>query len=240
MNNLTLTSLAIAFGAMGFVASAHADHDDRNQAYDNQADYYQNDNHQNYNNQYNNNQNYYGYIQNGRYYQDDQYQKHNRGRYANAKVVRVVPIVRRVATSRELVCQPVNYPRYQNQGYGSYPSKPVINPGTVTGAVIGGVIGHQVADYPNKAAGTIVGATLGGLVGNSIAQNTNNQYHANGQPSHCYATPTRYVTQTLGYDVTYRYQGGNYLVRMPYYPDKHLRIRIDQANYYSPQVAVRY
>jgi uncharacterized protein YcfJ len=232
MNKFAISTLAVALGTISFSVLAKHNSDTRYQ-----ENYYNHD--QNYTQNYNN-QNFNGYIQNGRYYQDDQYQYYNRGRYANAKVVRVVPITRRVNTSRELVCQSDNYPRYQNQGYGSYQSKPVINPGSVTGAVIGGVIGNQVADYPNKAAGTIVGATLGGLVGNAIAQNNANNYRGNGQPNNCYSTPVRYAIQTVGYDVTYRYKGGNYLVRMPYYPEKHIRVRLDNNNYYQPQIAGRY
>ena len=235
MNKFAFTTLAVALGTMSLTALAR---DDDNR-------YYKNDSYNNqYQNQYNNNQNYsngnYGFIHSGRYYNYDQYNSYNQGRYVKAKVVRVVPITQRVSNRGQVVCQPVERPYNQNQNYGSYQSKPVINGGTVTGAVIGGVIGNQVANGSNKTAGTVVGATIGGIVGNAIAQNTNNNYHGNGQANNCYSTPARYAVQTVGYDVTYRYKGANYLVRMPYYPEKHIRIRLDNINYYQPRVAIRY
>lgn len=260
MNKFAISTLALALGTMSFSALADRDNDNRyyqdndynNQNYHQDQNYNQ-DYNQNYNQNYNynNNQNYnngnYGFIHNGRYYNYDQYNAYNQGRYAKAKVVRVVPINQRVTSSRDVVCQPNAYPRYENQNYGSYQSKPVINAGSVTGAVIGGVIGNQVAGYQNKAAGAVLGATIGGLVGNAIAQNNNNNYnnngqnyYNNGQPSNCYAAPGRYAVQTVGYDVTYRYAGNNYLVRMPYYPEKYLNIRLDRINQYAPRVAIRY
>lgn len=42
--------------------------------------------------------------------------------------------------------------------------------GTVSGAIIGGVIGNQFGSGGGRAAATIGGAILGGLVGNSIGQ----------------------------------------------------------------------
>lgn len=254
MNKFAMSTFALALGTMSFSALADRDNDNRynEDNYYNNQNYNQNHN-QNYNQNYNNqnySQNYnngnVGFIQNGRYYNYDQYNVYNQGRYVNAKVVRVVPITQRVSMSRGVVCQQNAYPRYENQNYGSYQSKPVINAGSVTGAVIGGVIGNQVAGYPNKAAGTVVGATIGGLVGNAIAQNNNNyynngqNYYGNGQTSNCYAAPGRYAVQTVGYYVTYRYAGNNYLVHMPYYPERHLRIRLDRVNQYAPRVAVRY
>ena len=39
---------------------------------------------------------------------------------------------------------------------------------TVGGAVIGGIIGNQVASRHNRAIGTVAGAVIGGAIGNSI------------------------------------------------------------------------
>ena len=239
MNKFVYTSLFVVIGATSFTAFAHSDKHNR---YDNDDNY----NNQNYNNQYyndnnqSNNNGNYGYIHSGRYYNYDQYNPYNQGRYVKAKVVRVVPITQRVSNQNQVVCQPAANWRYENQPYGSYQTKPVINGGTVAGAVIGGVIGNQVANGSNKAAGTVVGATIGGIVGNVIAQNNNNNYHGNGQANNCYTAPGRYAIQTVGYDVTYRYKGGNYVVRMPYYPEKHIRIRLDNMNYYPQRVAGHY
>ncbi|HWS40050.1 MAG TPA: glycine zipper 2TM domain-containing protein, partial [Arenimonas sp.] len=222
MSKFAFTTLAFALGTMSFAALANHPNDNR---YEYDDDYYNN---QQYDNQkYNSNNGNDGFIHSGRYYNYDQYNPYNQGRYVKAKVVHVVPITQRVSNQRQVVCQPVVYPRYENQPYGSYQSKPIINGGTVTGAVIGGVIGNQVANGSNKTAGTVIGATIGGIVGNVIAQNANHNNYNNGHANNCYAAPGRYAIQTVGYDVTYRYKGRNYLVRMPYYPEKHVRIRLD-------------
>ena len=41
-------------------------------------------------------------------------------------------------------------------------------PATVGGAVIGGIIGNQVASRHNRAVGTVAGALIGGAIGSSI------------------------------------------------------------------------
>src|SRR5262245_37767169 len=53
----------------------------------------------------------------------------------------------------------------------SYAPAPVYygpGPATVGGAVIGGIIGNQVASRHNRAAGTVAGALIGGAIGSSI------------------------------------------------------------------------
>lgn len=42
--------------------------------------------------------------------------------------------------------------------------------GTVIGAVVGGLLGHQVGRGDGRAAATIIGAIAGGVVGNAIGQ----------------------------------------------------------------------
>ncbi len=41
-------------------------------------------------------------------------------------------------------------------------------PATVGGAIIGGIIGNQVASRHNRAVGTVAGAVIGGAIGSSI------------------------------------------------------------------------
>lgn len=44
--------------------------------------------------------------------------------------------------------------------------------GTVAGAVVGGILGSQVAGRGNRTEGTIVGAVVGGVAGNAIGRNS--------------------------------------------------------------------
>ena len=235
MNKFVYTTLALALGAMSFTALARSNNDHR---YDN--DDYRYSNNQNYNQNYNQDYNNGNddFIYSGGYYNYDQNNSYNHGRYINAKVVRVVPITGRGSNSRQVVCQPA-YSRYENQPYGSYQSnKSGINAGVVSGAMIGGVIGNQVANGSNRTAGTIVGATIGGIVGNAIAQNNGNNYRGQGQSNNCYQTQGRYANQIVAYQVTYRYSGHNHTVMMPYYPDKKIRVRVDQPHYNNRQAFV--
>ena len=41
-------------------------------------------------------------------------------------------------------------------------------PATVGGAVVGAIIGNQVASHHNRALGTVAGAVIGGAIGRSI------------------------------------------------------------------------
>ena len=55
--------------------------------------------------------------------------------------------------------------------YSYYAPAPVYygpGPATVGGAVIGGIIGNQVASRHNRAVGTVAGALIGGAIGSSI------------------------------------------------------------------------
>ena len=54
---------------------------------------------------------------------------------------------------------PAPAPAYYGYGPG---------PATVGGAVIGGIIGNQVASRHNRAAGTVAGVLIGGAIGSSI------------------------------------------------------------------------
>jgi uncharacterized protein YcfJ len=56
------------------------------------------------------------------------------------------------------------------------------NPGTVGGAVVGGVIGSQFGSGKGKTAATIGGALLGGYVGNrAIDQQRRQRYYSRYQ-----------------------------------------------------------
>jgi uncharacterized protein YcfJ len=51
--------------------------------------------------------------------------------------------------------------------------------GTVIGAIVGGLLGHQVGGGTGRAAATVLGAAGGAVAGNQIAQNQAGPYAAN-------------------------------------------------------------
>ncbi|MDP3540251.1 MAG: glycine zipper 2TM domain-containing protein [Azonexus sp.] len=71
---------------------------------------------------------------------------------------------------------PVAYSRDLYPGYGSvyaidlirYENESSIGVGTIAGAVIGGLIGHQVGDGKGNTAATVIGAAGGALIGHEI------------------------------------------------------------------------
>lgn len=101
---------------------------------------------------------------------------------------------------------------------------------TLTGALLGGVIGHQFGSGHGNDAATVAGALIGGTIGNRSA-------HKNGDYGPVqYSRPVkRCETQYRdhqeervdGYDVVYSYHGQKYATRMPTDPGKKIRIRVD-------------
>ena len=111
-----------------------------------------------------------------------------------------------------------------------------IGAGTVIGAIAGGVIGHQFGNSSGgRDRGTAAGAIVGGLVGNQVDRD--NGYG----PSSTTEVERRPVTREVercrtvqevrevpvGYDVTYRYGGREFVTRMPFDPGRRLRVAVD-------------
>ena len=100
---------------------------------------------------------------------------------------------------------------------------------TVFGAIVGGILGHQVGKGDGRTAATAAGAVAGGAVGNSLAANSDPA----GQPRYKVericpqgenaAQATRRV---VAYDVEYRYRGEIYTSRVNYDPGDRIRVRI--------------
>lgn len=99
----------------------------------------------------------------GDYYYRDGYRHH---RYHDRVVVRPY-----YAPSVYVAPAPVYYePAPAYSYYAPAPAYYGYGPGpaTVGGAVIGGIIGNQVASRHNRAVGTVAGALIGGAIGSSI------------------------------------------------------------------------
>ncbi len=168
-----------------------------------------------------------------------------------AQVVSAQPIYERVSTPRqECVNETVTVDRrtpsagYQEASYNSAAptGDRTVGAGTVLGAIIGGVVGHQFGNSGRgRDHGTVAGVIGGGIVGNLIENSqprTTTNYDP--QPARVDYTPeTRTVQrcqtvqdsreQISGYNVTYRYNGRDYQTRMAYDPGPTLNVRVNLA-----------
>jgi len=91
--------------------------------------------------------------------------------------------------------------------------------GTVAGAVIGGIIGHQF----NDRAGTALGALAGGAAGHEIAKNRGSDEQDDLDYSRC-RTVSAGNGGIVGYDVTYEYRGQQYTTRMDHDPGRRVAL----------------
>lgn len=96
----------------------------------------------------------------------------------------------------------------------------------VTGAVIGGLagalLGSQVGRGDGKVAAAAVGAATGAIVGDRMQ----NSGTAAPQPVQRCHMVDNYVTQVIGYTVTYEYQGKTYTENLHFLPGDTLRMRV--------------
>jgi hypothetical protein len=101
----------------------------------------------------------------GDYYYRDGYRHH---RYHERVVVRPATVY---YTPAPVYYEPAPAYYAPAPAYSYYAPAPAYygpGPATVGGAVIGGLIGNQVASRHNRAAGTVAGALIGGAIGSSI------------------------------------------------------------------------
>ena len=163
-----------------------------------------------------------------------------------ARVIAATPIYESVSTPRRdcHVEQVTAYEERRSVRPGPEEYRPAresggIGPGTVLGAIVGGVIGHQ---FGNSSAGrdhgTAAGAIIGGLVGNSVDRDAEAGYQRASRDVVVDRVPvTRDVQrcndvadsreQIVGYDVRYEYNGREFRTRMPYDPGPQLPVNVE-------------
>lgn len=94
-----------------------------------------------------------------------------------------------------------------------------IGKGAAAGAILGGVLGHQV----DHGEGTAAGAIIGGLIGHQIEKDRDRDDSLD--LSRCRVAS--YGSGLEGYDVRYRYRGNEYVTRMAQDPGSRLRLGED-------------
>lgn len=85
--------------------------------------------------------------------------------------------------------------------------------GTAIGAVIGGVLGHQVGGGRGKKLATVAGAAAGGYAGNEVQKGMQERDTYTTVEQRC-RTVTDTQEKISGYEVTYVFEGRQGMLRM--------------------------
>ena len=96
-------------------------------------------------------------------------------------------------------------------------------PGALMGAVIGGILGHQVGSGRGNDAATVGGVVAGGAIGANVGRDGGNSRYAYGQDvQRCSGSPE---DATPNYwDVTYRFRDRDHRVQMASPPGRTIRV----------------
>ena len=134
-----------------------------------------------------------------------------------AEVLDVKPVTKTVSTPRQ-VCADEVVTR----------QKPVKDEkrvtGTVIGAVVGGVLGHQVGGGRGQDVATVAGAAAGGYAGNQVQKKVQDGNTYQDTEQRC---RTEYDSrqETVGYDVRYRLNEKESVVRMDHDPGSRIPVK---------------
>lgn len=149
--------------------------------------------------------------------------RYDGGGYDYAKVTDVDPIVHqvRIETPRRECwdeVREVRSTRYDDKS------------GMVLGGIIGGVMGHEIANRGHKDVGAVAGTLLGAAVGHDIASRNGSRYSETREETveRCAVRyEEEYEERIEGYRVTYEYHGREFTTRLPYDPGERIRVRVD-------------
>ena len=175
-----------------------------------------------------------------------------------AKVISATPIYEQVTTPRR-ECRTEQMQGYEERRSARPAPAPAtessggIGPGTVLGAIVGGVIGHQFGSSSGgRDHGTAAGAVIGGIIGNQADREAEAGYRQASRDVVVDRVPVtrdvercREVPQTtdriVGYDVRYEYNGRELRTRMTYDPGPELPVNVEvrppaaRASMYGPR-----
>lgn len=134
-----------------------------------------------------------------------------------AKVVSVDPVRKTVNNPRQVchdeVVSHTTPPKDQHQIAG-----------TAIGAVLGGVLGHQVGGGKGKTLATVAGAVGGGYAGKKIEQSRQHANVTTTTERRC-QTVNNTSSKIVGYDVRYEYNGVTRTVRMDHDPGDRVQVQ---------------
>src|SRR5215469_7330590 len=101
--------------------------------------------------------------------------------------------------------------------------------GTVAGAVVGGVLGHQVGGGSGRDLATVAGAAGGGYAGNRIQKNLQDRDTVTSAEQKC-DTVYDSSEKITGYQVRYRLSGKEASVRMDHDPGPRIPLHDGQLD----------
>lgn len=138
-----------------------------------------------------------------------------------AEVVAVTEVTETVVTPREH-CQDVQVQR----------QAPVQDPhriaGTAIGAVAGGLLGNTIGGGKGKTVATVGGAAAGGYAGNQVQASMQRNDVTTSVERRC-KTVNDKSRKRVGYDVSYRLDGKDGMVRTSFKPGPTLPVRDGQV-----------
>jgi uncharacterized protein YcfJ len=109
--------------------------------------------------------------------------------------------------------------------------------GSVGGAVIGGVLGHQIGGGSGKKVATVAGAAAGGYAGNRVQKNMQEKDVQTTTEQRC-KTVQEKSQKVVGYDVDYRIGKQTGAVRTTFRPGATLPLKKDgQVDTTPPKAA---
>ena len=137
-----------------------------------------------------------------------------------AQVLKVTPLTKAVRTPREQ-CHDETVTRQapvkdQHQVIG-----------TLAGAVVGGVLGHQIGGGTGRDIATVAGAAGGGYAGNRIQKNLQDKDTYSTTEQKC-QTVYDHSAKTVGYEVRYRLGDQESTVKMDHDPGERIAVRDGQ------------
>lgn len=96
--------------------------------------------------------------------------------------------------------------------------------GTVLGGVAGGLLGSTIGGGRGKTVATVAGAAAGGYAGNKVQENMQHKDTVASTERRC-KTVTEKTKKRIGYDVTYRLDGKEDVVRLAYDPGQRIPLK---------------
>ena len=138
-----------------------------------------------------------------------------------AEVVTVKEVTETIVTPRE-ECQDVHV---QRQAATQDPNRVT---GTVIGGVAGGLLGSTIGSGSGRTVATIAGAAGGAYVGNQVQKNSQQKNVVTTTERRC-KTVQDTTQQLIGYDVTYRLEGKEGVLRTSFKPGATLPVKDGQV-----------
>ncbi len=137
------------------------------------------------------------------------------------------PVFAEVVSAKEIK-ETIKTPREECEDVAVQKQAPVKDEhriaGTAVGAVVGGLLGSTIGGGTGKKVATVAGAAAGGYAGNTVQKNMQEKDVVTTTERRC---KTVYDTsvKNLGYDVRYRLNGKEDVIRMSYNPGTQIPVK---------------